>query len=98
MRLTGANYFVDLRLRVLEPERAAAVLKGTEDASLIHQETGSKLPVPVTKVGPLRAKAAMPEKDRNYVFLFSNGGGVVEAGDTVTLIIGDLKIENLIVE
>ena len=39
-----------------------------------------------------------PHADRNYVILFGNLGGVVKAGKKVTVVIGELKVENLVVQ
>ncbi len=66
--------------------------------TLIDQASGLKLSVPVLpKVGALRQKTIIPEVGRTYFILFGNPG-VVKEGGKVTLVIGDEKVENLIVE
>jgi hypothetical protein len=51
----------------------------------------------ITKVGLLRSKGK-PEAGRDYFILFGNTGGVVKKGNMVTVVIGDFKVENLVVE
>jgi len=100
VRLTGAGYFLDVRLHVIDPEKAAALLKGVGEgeALIIHEKTGTKMTVPATKIGPLRAKTEEPKENRNYVFLFANANKIIQPGDAVTLIIGNLRAEGLNVE
>jgi len=39
---------------------------------LIDQATGTKLPVPRTRLGPMRQTAVKPAADRDYIILFGN--------------------------
>jgi hypothetical protein len=48
-------------------------------------------------VGALRQKTIKPEAGRIYFILFGNPN-VVKEGSKVTLVIGDVKVENLTVE
>ncbi|MBC8419195.1 MAG: hypothetical protein H8E10_11420 [Desulfobacterales bacterium] len=101
IRLTGADYFVDFRYVIVDPEKAKTVLsrgKQNKDVFLLDQKTGKKFPVPVTKVGPLRATTLSPKKDRQYTILFSNVGKSIKKGGKVSVIIGEFKAENLTVE
>jgi hypothetical protein len=92
LRLTGANYMLDFRYRVLDPEKAAELFERANKPVLIHHETGSELEVPrPAKTGPLRPTNP-PEAGRVYFMLFSNPG-MVEAGDEVTVRIGDFEAE-----
>lgn len=97
IRETAAGYMLDLRYRVIDPERAASLLTKTSRPYLLHQKTGVRLVVPNTpKVGPLKS-ASNPEKNRNYFIMFGNPGKLVKSGDRVTVIIGDTRIRNLVV-
>ncbi|MDZ7698251.1 MAG: hypothetical protein U5R49_15460 [Deltaproteobacteria bacterium] len=101
LRLTGANHFLDFRYVIVDPEKAKAVLsrnKKNQTLFLLDQKTGKKLPVPVTKLGPLRATAISPKKGRQYTILFSNVGKSIKKGDRVSVVIGKFRAENLIVE
>lgn len=97
MRITAAGHMVDFRYRVLDAEKAAPLFKRQTKPYLIHQESGKVLAVPNTaKVGALR-NSNKPQNDRIYWMFFGNNG-VVKHGDKVTVVIGDFRTENLIVE
>ena len=98
VRLTGSDHFLDFRYRVTDSEKAAAVLSRKEKAFLIHEETEKVFPVPVTKLGPLRATAVEPKSYRNYAILFNNSDKSIKKGDKVTIVIGDFRAEHLTVE
>jgi hypothetical protein len=51
LRPTAAGYMLDLRLKVLDPAKAAHVLSRKSKAFIVDQGTGKALPVPVTKSG-----------------------------------------------
>ena len=92
LRLTGNNYMLDFRYKVLDPEKAATLFERANKPVLIHNETGAKLEVPrPAKTGPLRPTNP-PQAGRTYFMLFSNPG-VVHAGDEVTVEIGDFKAD-----
>jgi hypothetical protein len=101
IRLTSAGHMLDFRYRIKDPEKALPLVDRTNRPYLLHEKSGNKLPVPVPgKVGPLRQteKYGKPKVDRNYFVMFSNPGRVVQAGDSVTVVIGDFEARNLIVE
>ena len=97
IRLTAAERFLDFRFRVIDPDKAALMMKRGDKAYLIDQESGAKMPVPVTKVGPLRQTGNKPKAGKVYPIMFANTGGVVKQRSRVTLVIGDFRIEDLIV-
>jgi hypothetical protein len=39
-----------------------------------------------------------PVANRDYIILFGNPGNLVKQGSRVTVVIGDLKVEDLVVE
>jgi hypothetical protein len=65
---------------------------------LIDQGTGQKLSVARTRLGPMRQTAIRPVAGRNYAILFGNTNKVVKVGSKITVVIGDFKVENLVVE
>ena len=92
LRLTGADYMLDFRYKVLDDEKAAELFQRANKPLLIHKATGAKLEVPrPAKTGPLRPTNP-PEAGRIYFILFSNPG-VVHAGDEVTVKIGDFEAD-----
>ena len=92
LRLTGSNYMLDFRYKVLDPDKAAELFERANKPVLIHQASGSRLEVPrPAKTGPLRPTNP-PLAGRTYFMLFSNPG-VVHAGDEVTIEIGDFEAD-----
>jgi hypothetical protein len=89
---------LDFRYRVLNPERASDLMQKQTKPYLIHQKTGEKMPVPRTRLGPLRQTGVKPIADRNYAILFANSNKIVKPGDKVTVVIGKFRAEDLVVE
>ena len=90
---------VDFRYKVLDPEKAELLLKPENKPTLIDQATGAKLLVPTTpKIGALRQHTRRPIAGKVYFMLFANTRKHVRSGDRVTIVAGDFRVENLIVE
>jgi hypothetical protein len=99
LRSTAAGHMLDFRFRVVDPEKAAPLLSRRSRAQLVDPESGRALEVPVPpKIGPLRTTTASPEVDRTYFVLFGNRGGVIPVGRKVTVVIGDFRAPDLVVE
>ncbi|MCP3869626.1 MAG: hypothetical protein GY703_16350 [Gammaproteobacteria bacterium] len=97
LRLTAANRMVDFRYRVLDTAKAAPLFQRQTKPYLIHQASGKVLAVPNTaKVGSLR-NSNMPQQDRIYWMFFGNNG-VISTGDKVSVVIGDFRAEDLVIE
>lgn len=98
LRPTAGGRMLDLRFRVVDPEKAKAVLNKNKKAYLLDGNTGKTLTVPVTKAGAMRQTTLHPETGRVYFMLFANPGGLVKEGGSVSLVIGDFRTDDLIVE
>ena len=97
-RLTSHGYMVDLRYRIIDPERASVLFARGVTPYLLDEASGTKLSVPsMPVVGLLRAKVR-PEIDREYFMLFGNSHGVVKKGNKVSVVAGDFKVDDLTVE
>lgn len=97
LRLSAAGHMVDFRYRVTDPNKAMPFFYARNKPILIDQASGKNLSVPVApKVGALRQKTIKPDIGRVYFILFGNPG-VVRDGSKVTLVVGDVRIENLTV-
>jgi hypothetical protein len=100
LRRSSAGYMLDFRYRVLDPAKAASLLDRKISPYLLDEATGAQLSVPdAPKVGQLRPTSrsnVIP--GRNYYILFANPGRYLNAGSTVTLIAGDVRIRHLTVE
>jgi hypothetical protein len=98
IRMSAGNYMVDFRYRVTDVEKAAPLFDGRIKPYLLDQATGEKLFVPtMPKVGSLRA-THLPIADRTYYMIFGNMNRRVKEGSKVTVVIGDFRAENLVVE
>jgi hypothetical protein len=98
VRLTAEGHLIDFRYRVVDPYKAENLMRRGDQAYLIDQASGAQLPVPVTKVGQLRGTGQKPTAGRIYTVMFSSGAGVVRQGSAVTVVIGEFRAENLVVE
>lgn len=99
MRLSAAGYMLDFRYRAVDPERAAILFDRQIKPYLIHESTGARFLIPApAKVGPLRQTTNKPVAGKHYFMMFANPGQYVKAGDKVTVVFGEYKIEHLTVE
>ncbi len=98
IRLTANDHMIDFRYRVLDPVKAKELFVRQNHPALIDQKTGKVLAVPETaKIGPLR-NSDTPKQGKIYWMFFGNAGYLVNAGDQVTVVIGEFRAENLVVE
>jgi hypothetical protein len=98
IRMTANDHMIDYRYRVLDADKAADLFKRQIKPFLIHEESGRVLAVPETaKLGPLR-NSNIPPEGKIYWMFFGNAGNLVKAGDKVTVVIGEFRVEDLIVE
>jgi len=94
----AAGNMVDLRYKVVDAKKAKALFSKKTRPYLTHHKTGKVLAVPRTaKVGPLMS-SYRPKQGRIYWMFFGNQPKLVQAGDKVSVVIGEFKAENLIVE
>jgi hypothetical protein len=98
LRQTAEGYMLDFRYRIIDAEKAAPLFSPRIKPYIIDQATGAVMAVPdVPKLGSMRS-TRKPIKDKNYAILFANPGQHIKPGSKVTVVIGDLKAENLVVE
>jgi len=99
LTLTANGHMLDLRYRVKEPEKAKPFLNPEIKPYLIDSKRNMKLSVPITpKIGSLRQKTRTPEAGREYFMLFNNPGMRIRPENRVTLVVGDIKIEDIVVK
>lgn len=99
LRLTAADYMLDLRFRITDLERAAPFFSRKTELQLVDPVSGARLAVPNTpKLGRLRQIARKDMPDRSYFVLFANPGRYLKAGSQVNLVAGDTHIAQLTVE
>ncbi len=98
VRLTAGGFMLDFRYEVRDPKKAQPLFVRQTKPYLIDEATGVQFIVPTpAKVGPLRSSNP-PVADRHYFILFANPGRFVKAGNLVSVVIGDFKVEHLRVE
>ena len=96
--LSASGNIVDLRYRVLDPERAKGLLTKGAKVLLKDEASGKLLAVPsLGYVGSLQQNSPDPQKGRVYYVLFNNVGQLVKPGRKVTLILGDRRVTGLTV-
>jgi hypothetical protein len=99
LRLTAADYMLDLRFRVTDPERAAPFFSRKTELQLVEPVSGARFAVPNTpKLGKLRQVARKDLTERSYFVLFANPGRYLKAGSRVILVAGDTRIGELRIE
>jgi hypothetical protein len=101
LRLSAAGSMLDFRYRVLDPQKAAPILNGKFQPYLLDEAHGARLGVPDTPVlGRIRQTSRNNTilKDRTYFIMFGNPGKAVQSGDKVTLLLGQVKITDLVVQ
>lgn len=90
---------LDLRYRITDFALARQVLKQNTPLSIVDQATGTVLAVAKSgKVGALRNVPQNDDPGKVYWMFFANTGGLVKAGGSVTVVIGDVRIKDLTVE
>lgn len=98
LRTTAGGYMLDMRYRVTDPERAAALFGPKVHAELVHESTGARLGVPSSpKVGPLRQRSEHYDPAKTYFVIFANPAAFVKSGDRMSLRLGEHVLPGLIV-
>jgi hypothetical protein len=99
IRLSAGGYILDFRYKAIDPNKANILFSREIQPYLLHEATGRVITVPATtKIGPLRNTTNQPVAGKIYFMLFGNAGKLVKAGDKVTVIFGDYRMEHLTVE
>lgn len=98
LRMSADGHMVDFRYRVLDAKKAETLFARENKPFLIDEASQNVLSVPNTaKIGPLRTSGDSKE-GRIYWMFFANIPGLVKSGSKVTVVIGDFRVENLIVQ
>ena len=100
MRLTAAGMMLDFRFRVMDADKALPLFDHRIKPHIIAERSNIKLPVPMAaKVGAFRPtnRGKNIKADKTYYMIFGNPDRHVKAGEKVTVVIGDFKVEHLMV-
>lgn len=97
LRLTAYGKLIDFRYKVIDDKRASIIFNPKLQPYLVDTKTNNKFYVPNTpKIGALRSYGT-PVKNRVYFMLFGNNG-LLKKGSKVNIVIGDVTIEDLMIE
>jgi hypothetical protein len=92
--VTAAGGLVELRMQVVDPDKAYAVLHEADRRPVIVSEnTGETLQM----AAPSHHRGDL-ELGGQYFFLLANAHNAVETGTPVTLVIGDSRLEHVEVQ
>ncbi len=92
--VTASGGLVDLRFTVLDQEKAVALFHTTDTAPALYLEQSGIV---------LRTKKGMSHHlslvtGGRYFMLFSNAGGVVQAGTRVSVVVNDVRLAPVVAE
>lgn len=94
----SSGYMLEFRYRILDPDKAKMLNDMKERAYVIDDATGTRLAVPAMEnIGELRSGAA-PKIDRTYFMIFGNPGKLVKPGSRIDVVVGNFRVDNLIVD
>lgn len=114
VQLALSGYALDLRYKVVDPDKALALSSGETGIYVIDDATGTKLALPsladVNKF-PTRDRARMARQggafppspnsiaaDRTNSVLLPNALQLVKSGSRITVFVGDARADNVIVQ
>jgi hypothetical protein len=101
IRQSGAGMFLDFRFRVLDVEKSLPLFDHRIKPYLLAERSNIKLPIPqAAKVGSFRPtnRGKNIKAEKNYYMLFANPDRHVKAGEKVTVVIGEFKVEHLTIQ
>jgi hypothetical protein len=97
-QLAESGQLVRFSYHIIDAALAKPLLEKVSSPSLLDERRHAVLSVPqMEKVGPLR-QSGPAQAGKTYWVLFSNRGGVVQPGDRVSVVIGSVRIDGLIIE
>lgn len=99
LRWSADGFMLDFRYRVVDPDKARSLLTRSIKPYIIDEASGARFLIPSSpKVGPMRQTTLRPEAGRSYWLLFANPARYIKPGNLVTVVIGDHRLEHLVVE
>ena len=98
VKLVESSQLVRFDYRVVDPAKAKALNDKASTPYLLDEKAHVVLHVPeMEKVGQLR-QSGVPENGKTYWMVFSNKGNHVEAGHRVSVVIGPVRLDGLVVQ
>ena len=98
VRRVSSGYMLRLSYRVVDAGKATPLFDKKTRPYLIDTKTGARLAVPAMEnIGELR-QTSTPVADRTYFVIFGNPGKLVEPGNRVSIVIGDFRADEIVVD
>jgi hypothetical protein len=97
LHLTAGNHMVDLRYKIVDPQKAKAITTKEVRPYLVDSAGRRYFTPSAPKIGQLRNTGA-PQAGRTYFALFANPGGALQRGAKVNVVIGDYYSKNLAIQ
>jgi hypothetical protein len=95
VRLVSTEWMLEFKFRVLDPDKAAALLDEHAKPYLVDDASGARLGVPAMEnVGELRQHTT-PDSNRIYFMIFGNANKIVPRGGHVSVVIGQFQASGL---
>ena len=91
--MTSGTGMVDFQYLILDPNKSLKVHDGEEPPQLIDKASGRVIATPFHEHANREHHTGV-----TYHEIFMNGGGLLKHGSKITIIVGDSKLENLIVQ
>jgi hypothetical protein len=99
MRLSMMDSIVDLRYKVLDPDKVVRLAQGKTPAYLVDLDSGTKLVMPTPpKEGAFPPTGNKLAAGRTYFTMVSNPRGLLKSGSKVSLVLGNTSVTNLTVD
>lgn len=101
LHLSAHGYVLDMRYRVRDQAKAAALLDSKKKVTLVDEARHAQLGVPESPViGTMRqtSRNQVVYTDRDYFILFVNPGRAVRVGDRLQLAVDGRQIARLTVQ
>jgi hypothetical protein len=97
-KLAESGQLVRFNYRVIDVKKAVPFNDRASSPQLYDERAHAVLQVPtMEKVGPLRQSMA-PENGKTFWMVFSNKGNLVKPGHRVSVVIGAVRVDGLIVQ
>ncbi len=93
--VTAAGGLVELRYQVVDPDKAIPLVHDPDlSPALVNERTGATL----VMSSPPHHHGTELELGGTYFFLMANTRSAMHAGDEVTLVVGDARLEHLVTQ
>jgi hypothetical protein len=95
VRLVSTEWMLEFKFRVIDPDKAAALLDEHAKPYILDDASGARLGVPAMEnVGELRQHTT-PDSNRIYFMIFGNANKIVPRGGHVSVVIGQFQASGL---